>query len=221
MRQGWRWQLRIAAAALALAASAWGATGEGCSAQETTCAATPIQFAGAPANQREIWKVIAEGLQARGIADAEIPEVAALDYSAAAGVPAQAALELTRTEWDAVRHTLDFRLRCVRHEECIPFLVRTRVGESQATRFAAIFAPLNAAARHTPLAGQATSSGDLLVKTGQQATLIWEQSGIRIRLPVVCLEAGARGQQIRVRTQTGARNLRGEVLRSGVLRAVL
>ncbi len=36
---------------------------------------------------------------------------------------------------------------------------------------------------------------------GERAELVWEHSGIRISLPVICLEAGKVGDWVRVRTR--------------------
>jgi flagella basal body P-ring formation protein FlgA len=61
----------------------------------------------------------------------------------------------------------------------------------------------------------------LLVRPGQTATLIWDKGGIRVILPVTCLEAGARGQVVRVRLKNVVRTLRAEVMEDGTLQVRL
>jgi flagella basal body P-ring formation protein FlgA len=60
-----------------------------------------------------------------------------------------------------------------------------------------------------------------LVKPGQIVTLTWDQRGIRIVLPVTCLDAGGMGQFVRVRLQNAPRVLRAEVVGQAMLRASL
>jgi len=65
------------------------------------------------------------------------------------------------------------------------------------------------------------SGAERLVKPGQTATLTWEQAGLRIVLPVTCLDAGGLGQFVRVRFKNAARILRAEVMGKAILRASL
>jgi flagella basal body P-ring formation protein FlgA len=65
-----------------------------------------------------------------------------------------------------------------------------------------------------------TGTGQL-IKPGQTATLTWEQSGIRVVLPVTCLDGGGLGQLVRIRFKNGAQTLRAEVVGAGSLRAGL
>jgi hypothetical protein len=59
---------------------------------------------------------------------------------------------------------------------------------------------------------------DALVKPGDAATLVWEQGGIVVQLPVICLEAGRLGQSVRARVTKSSRILRAEVVGRGALR---
>ena len=61
----------------------------------------------------------------------------------------------------------------------------------------------------------------LLVKPGQTVSLSWEQGGIRVILPVTCLEAGGLGQLVRVRLKNVARTLRAEVMSDGTVQVRL
>jgi flagella basal body P-ring formation protein FlgA len=65
------------------------------------------------------------------------------------------------------------------------------------------------------------NGGERLVKPGQTAMLTWEQAGIRVVLPVTCLDAGGLGQFVRVRFKNAARTLWAEVIGESTLRASL
>jgi hypothetical protein len=136
-----------------------------------------------------------------------------LNCAAARAIPENAQLELTRTAWNVAAQRWEFALRCVRPEDCVPFLVWAG-GEK--------LSPLPVSAAAVSLAPQAIASiVERLVKPGQTATLTWDGAGIRIVLPVTCLEAGGAGQFVRVKVKNGARILRAEVLGDGTLRANL
>jgi flagella basal body P-ring formation protein FlgA len=68
--------------------------------------------------------------------------------------------------------------------------------------------------------GQVASRGPA-VQRGQTAMLTWEQGGIRVVLPVTCLEAGAAGQFVLVRFQNAPRTVRAEVVGAGEVRVSL
>lgn len=55
------------------------------------------------------------------------------------------------------------------------------------------------------------------VKRGETAILIWEHGGIRVMLPVICLEAGGPGETVRARIKNGDRILHAEVVGPGSL----
>jgi len=76
---------------------------------------------------------------------------------------------------------------------------------------------LNEPPRLRPVA----SGAERLVAPGETATLTWDQGGIRVVLPVTCLDAGAMGQFVRVRLKNATRILRAEVVGAGTLRASL
>ena len=63
-----------------------------------------------------------------------------------------------------------------------------------------------------------SSNPDTLVKPGDPATLVWEQAGISVQLPVICLDADRLGQSVRARILNGSRILRAEVVGAGFLR---
>ncbi|MFZ0774289.1 MAG: flagella basal body P-ring formation protein FlgA [Candidatus Sulfotelmatobacter sp.] len=159
-----------------------------------------VRRQGATKSCAEIAEFIAPGAAAQ-----------ALDCAAARGIPEDSPLKLLKTEWNARLRRWEFALRCVRPEDCVPFLVWGR--EKGASTVLAEAAPPK------PQAG--ASSTARLVKRGQTATLTWDQGGIRIVLPVTCLDAGGLGQFVRVRFPNAGQTLRAEVVGAGTLRANL
>jgi|SRR5271165_4161188 len=143
----------------------------------------------------------------------------------AQGIPETAPLELTRTTWNPALQRWEFALRCAQPEDCIPFMVWLRQEKRLTARVAD--AANGAASRGrfpSELPARATAKPDgseRLVKPGQTAILTWEQAGIRVVLPVTCLDAGGLGEFVRVRLKNAARTLRAEVVGEGSLRASL
>jgi hypothetical protein len=137
-----------------------------------------------------------------------------LNCTAAWGVPAEASLELIRTSWNAALQRWEFAMRCSHSADCVPFLVWAR-GEKPAERGASSLPARLGGSR------PAGAAGGPLIKAGQTATLIWNQDGIRIVLPVTCLDAGAMGDKVRVRFKQTRRILQAEVVGAGELRANL
>jgi hypothetical protein len=149
-----------------------------------------------------------------------------LDCAAAQSIPGDADLELVRSHWNAGLGRREFAVRCVKPEDCVPFLLWTRQdrdgrvrGATAAARTAA--GDLSAASRASSFESPTGPAGRFLVKAGQTATLRWDEGGIRVVLPVTCLEGGGSGQRVRVRLKNAARILQAEVLNDGTLRASL
>ncbi|MFZ0814516.1 MAG: flagella basal body P-ring formation protein FlgA, partial [Candidatus Sulfotelmatobacter sp.] len=145
-----------------------------------------------------------------------------LDCAAARAIPAAVPLELTQTVWNATLQRWEFSLRCARAGDCVPFLVWS--GELAAVDGIS----RSRARRHftlsTDSSGAHSSAGagsESTIRRGQTATLVWDQAGIRVVLPVTCLDAGGVGQVVRVQLKNGPRILRAEVVGEGMLRAAL
>jgi hypothetical protein len=107
--------------------------------------------------------------------------------AAADDISRQSPLEITRDTWDpALRERVLF-VRCSHPGHCLPFLVRLRSSHIQKSRGGTENADMKAA------------SANSLIRMGQRATLVWEQDGIRSIVPVICLDRGSAGQEVRVR----------------------
>jgi hypothetical protein len=78
-------------------------------------------------------------------------------------------------------------------------------------------------AADSPLSSGLTASSSPsalpLVRPGQTVTLLWDQDGIRLVVPAVCLDRGAPGEKVRARMGRGGAVVRAIVVSAGMLRA--
>ena len=137
-----------------------------------------------------------------------------LECGAIQGIAEDAELELIKSAWDAGLRRWEFLLHCVRPEECVPFMVSARDPGQGSSPYAASSA--ESSTRVQSAAGFA-----LLVRPGETAMLTWDQAGIRVTLPVTCLDAGGLGQYVRVRLKSTPQILRAEVVGNGTVQVKL
>jgi hypothetical protein len=180
-----------------------------------------VRRAGGTKSCEEIARFVVDAAPAQN-AGAPAWERKNLDCAAARAIPEAAPLELTQTAWNAALQRWEFSLRCARIGDCVPFLVWS--GEPASVDGI----PRSRVRRHFTLStdspgahSSASAGGESTIKRGQTATLIWDQAGIRVVLPVTCLDAGGVGQVVRVQLKNGPRILRAEVVSEGMLRAAL
>ncbi len=111
--------------------------------------------------------------------------------------------------------TARVKLRCHDNEECLPFYVVVHDVPS-------------VSAGQTHAVSPSASKQDLtvvpvpkerVVRSGDSATLIVETSDMRMQIPVICLENGARGQKIRAVSIDRKRFYEAEVIAAGTLKA--
>jgi hypothetical protein len=177
-----------------------------------------VKRRGATKSCAEIARFVAGAAAAEDLLNAPSRWREDLDCAGARGVPGDAALELTNTNWSAVFERREFALRCAQPRDCVPFLVWVREpkvssgGMSQRS---------HASGAYSSQVLTSANGRGRLVEPGQRASLTWDQAGIRVVLPVTCLDAGGLGQFVRVRLQNAARILRAEVVGQGTLRASL
>ncbi|HEY6769644.1 MAG TPA: flagella basal body P-ring formation protein FlgA [Candidatus Sulfotelmatobacter sp.] len=144
------------------------------------------------------------------------PTVKDLNCAALPAIASDEPLELMDNRWNEQLHRREFVLRCVRRQECVPFLLWTSVERSSSAKF--VHRMPGSQRQHSLMAGTRSDGASLLVKLGQTATLTWDRAGIRIVLRVTCLEAGSAGQMVRVRFKNVNRVIRAEVMSDGTLR---
>jgi len=157
----------------------------------------------------------------------------AVDCGAANRISADAPLEFTQPAWDPALGSWELCARCVDPADCVPFLVRLRGSDPQAetgTPFGGVRSEMvrSKMARSTIARLAATSfrqaaSGPAralpMVRPGQTVILLWDQDGIRLVVPVVCLDPGAPGERVRARMVHGGALLHAIVVGAGMLRA--
>lgn len=147
-------------------------------------------------------------------------ELQELNCAAARNIPAGSSLELLKSSWNARLQRREFALRCARPQDCVPFLVWEAVPKRASA--AGVDQSFSGRASSGPAPQGPTARMERqLVKSGQTAMLTWEQGGIRVILPVTCLEAGGLGQYVRVRFKNAARTLRAEIVGAGAVRVSL
>jgi hypothetical protein len=151
----------------------------------------------------------------------------AIDCAAAPRIPQNTPLELTKTSWNTGLHRWEFAVRCSRSEDCVPFLLwmqkeNTAAAELTSGQTALRQSSESPAPNLAPARSQPGGNNlKRLVQRGQTVTLTWDQSGIRMVLPVTCLDAGALGEFVWVRFKNAPGILRAEVMADGTLRVSL
>lgn len=130
----------------------------------------------------------------------------------AAGVPD---LQVTKAELIAPQK-LRVRLTCAAAAPCQPFLALVRLHS-----IAAGLHELSQlqATPSTQTAGRTVYSDRLLA--GQHVTLLMEDAHMRIRLPVIAIDSGAHGAEVRVASLDRKQNYRGVVEDAGTVRGAL
>jgi hypothetical protein len=154
--------------------------------------------------RKVIAQTILSFLRTRNWKESDLPDVDALRWSG--GVTTREedpTLEVTRAVWDDRRQALAVRLRCLDRSLCASFLVDAPAkrldsdGEKSLTSQASFTKRLRVATESR----SHIAPGPSLTQAGRHVSLILEGEALRISLPVVCLERGALGQQIRVRVR--------------------
>lgn len=84
------------------------------------------------------------------------------------------------------------RMRCRHKNSCLPFLVVLHSSVAETKEKAGTAGGSVTAV--SPLVNQS----QITIRSGKRVTLLSESGGVRITLPVICLQNGALGQQIRV-----------------------
>jgi Chaperone for flagella basal body P-ring formation len=174
-----------------------------------------VKRAGATKSCAELTRFLAAAALQEKIAGTTPDWEREVDCAAAPAIPENAELAVVKTSWNGSLRRWEFRLHCLRTEDCVPFLLWIRKTKTAITGFSGL-QPGGSGAEAKPGAISRP-----IVRPGQTATLVWDEAGIRVVLPVTCLDAGGLGQLVRVRFKSAPRVLRAEVLNDGTLRAIL
>jgi len=141
-----------------------------------------------------------------------------MDCGVAGRIPQGALLEPTRTVWDAALHSWEVSVRCVHPADCVPFLVRVPDHNSSSEIASSARQASAAAQRITAPSALSPASGKPLVRSGEAVTLLWDQDGIRLVAPAICIDPGGAGQSVRARIAPHGRLVRAIVMSAGQLR---
>jgi hypothetical protein len=114
------------------------------------------------------------------------------------------------------RDAVTVRLRCQSSRECVPFYVLVHgANVARSLGYGGAKVPAMSSA------GPAGAEKLRVVKGGDRATLILEGTAMRIVMPVICLQNGARGQTIRVSSRDHKKTYLAEVVETGLLKGTL
>lgn len=141
-----------------------------------------------------------------------------------------ATFEVEDAAWDARHHRLQFRIHCVARAACGSFIADAQPSPAMAPLWQQRFGSLHKShagskasvqARATEPVAQKQSSQPALALAGKPATLILQGNGIRITMPVICLQRGAFAQKVRVRDLPGKHMFEARVIGAELLQAEL
>jgi hypothetical protein len=131
---------------------------------------------------------------------------------------------VVRTWEDPVLKVIHFRLRCMPSSTCLPFLVTVSEGKDSQNQsleadkgWEQVTSTAPSSEHRSRAAFQPPRIEPAAVMPGQKVILIWQHGTMRMSRKVVCLDRGARGEQVRARTEGTGRVVRGRVIGPGVL----
>lgn len=174
--------------------------------------------------------VVAAALRASGIDVQPAAVHLPLAMTASNSSPALDVVGTERVGADRVR----LRLRCARAGECVPFSAVVDLPESSvavvsvpataapATRMAGSGAPGGSSEwGHTLRSNDAIKAPEQSVHVGAHLTLWLEDGQMRIQLPVIAIDTGARGAEVRVSTEDRKKTFQATVLDEKTVRGVV
>jgi len=170
----------------------------------------PIGAAERPSRLVITVEQIAEALRASGVR-ATTQEIEPLCTVTAAQVNPR--LKVVKVEpFDG--NSVKVRLQCERTSICLPFYVVLRWQTHDGLR--------DSMSSWQQAAGQRrVKPEEILVRSGNSATLVFESPNMRMTLPVTCLQNGARGQRVRVISKDRKKIYMARVTGPGLVSSVL
>jgi hypothetical protein len=133
------------------------------------------------------------------------------------------ALEVNHASLDSRRHELQFEMGCAQRM-CGKFIARAAAPEggispADATLDQRLRSSTKTTREKSGIASHQQASLPVLVQAGRPAVLVFESDGIRIKLPVICLQRGTLSQQIMARAVESHRIFRARVVGEKLLQA--
>jgi len=180
-----------------------------------SCAEIAARIPGAPGTSRLSMVGAASIWKADDTAGGLHPD----DCGAAGRILPGAQMEVMEAHWDRTLRSRIVRARCARPDDCVPFVIRVRDAAGPEVVSAVAGAAIAPRAAAKPAADRATRRDQsTLVRPGEAATLVWNQDGIALVAPAVCLDKGAKGDRVRARIAYGGSVVRAIVEEKGTLR---
>ena len=179
-----------------------------------------VRAAGDRASCQEISSQLLGGARRDPLRDPPHPTAdTAIACGAAERINSDAPVRLTRTRWNRASENWEISARCADPRDCVPFLV-VLPGDTPANLPALLkLAPDAATVSASRLSPHGEDSGvKPLVVAGSRAMLTWDAEGVRVVVPVFCLDSGGEGQAVRARIIEGGRVVRAVVVSRGMLR---
>ena len=172
-------------------------------------------------DRESLWEAVIAYLQRQGWVESDLPQAENLQWSGEMTVSAeQVQFTLTGAVWNRATKLLEMNARCTSRAACENFLVRVSLPQPPAAmdRVSGSLAP-NSSEPSFSLYRDRVRNNPLLVARGQPAILQLEGASIHISLPVICLQSGGLGEQVRAREARGGRSFSAKVTGAGELLA--
>jgi len=126
-------------------------------------------------------------------------------------------LEVERLQ-AASRVSLLARMRCREAGECLPFYVVLHLSDKQEPQAMLERFPASPPVHTVPAS---TLRPIWVVRAGEKATFVLEGKNFRATAPVICLQSGRQGENIRVSSLDRKRVMVGEIVAPGLLHGAL
>jgi Chaperone for flagella basal body P-ring formation len=181
-------------------------------------AASPAQ---PDAFRKAVVRVIESHLVSVGTDPKYFPAADQLEILAS-GIDPKADFSIQDLYWDGLRETLYFRMTCGPQKSCAPFLVRALVGIKTADALRQQLAPRqpgNFTISSNIHKANRCQQASLLVRAGRPATLLLRSGNMKLITPVITLECGTAGQQVRTRGRKTNKIFEAEVIGENKLAA--
>jgi len=131
-------------------------------------------------------------------------------------------VEVQELHWNEQQQALQVVLRCVRRQLCREFVLLLDLPASDGSVWRSHLRPTQFGA-DSVLANSKPKDSDQdnkeVVRGGQPAEVVWQEGGMKMSVPVICLERGRLHQTIRVSNTRTHRVFRAEVVTTHLLRA--
>ena len=148
-----------------------------------------------------------------------------IECRACSRIPHDSPVQFVRSSWNPALGSWEISARCVHPADCVPFLVQVRGHaplpemEESISAFRGPGARLETAgAARQPRGARLLGEAKPAVRAGETVFLAWDEAGILVTLPVVCLEPGAIGEKVRARLPRAGRVVQAVVVGPGELR---